>query len=134
MIDIKKITKESTQLQALSSSRYLWIIVACIPLLLNLPSSNVPIWALGLVIGGWVANKHPLRWIALAWLISVFFPPMSFLVLACCGVLLKNWKDCIYAALLGSILILIPIPEGFRNIGVVLVVVGLFLIIYKRIK
>lgn len=134
MIDIKNIAKESMLVQDQSNSRFLWMIVASIPLLFQLPSANVHVWALGLVIGGWIANKHPLRWIALAWLISVFFPPMPFLVLACSGVLLKNWKDCVYAALLGSVLTLIPIPGGFKNIGAVLIIVGLILIIYRRLK
>jgi len=134
MIDIKNIPKNPTAGRAHSNSMYLWIIVACLPLLFQLPSSNVPIWALGLAFGGWIANKHPLRWIALAWLISVFFPTMPFLLLACCGALLRNWRDCLYAALLGSALSLIPIPGELMNMGAVLIIVGLISIIYRKVK
>ncbi len=134
MIDIKNILNKSTFDQVHSDSNYSWIIVASIPLLYQLPSANVPVWALGLVIGWWVANKHPLRWIALAWLIAVFFPSTPFLLLACCGVLLKNWKDCIYAVLLGSALSLIPVPGEFKNMGALLIIVGLSMAIYRRIK
>lgn len=134
MIDVKNISDKSMVEQVQSNSRYLWIIVACIPLLFQLPSSAVPVWAFGLVFGGWIANKHPLRWIALAWFIYIFFPQMPFLLLACCGVLLKNWRDCIYAALLGSVLLLIQIPGELKNIGTVLIIVGLISIIYKKVK
>ncbi len=134
MNDIKNISNKSIVEQAQKKSRYLWMIVACIPLLFQLPSSTVPFWALGLIFGGLIANKHPLRWIALAWLISIFFPQMPFLLLACCGVLLKNWRDCIYGALLGSALLFIPIPGELKNIGTILIVVGLISIIFRKVK
>ncbi|MGL1887809.1 MAG: hypothetical protein OCD76_14935 [Reichenbachiella sp.] len=134
MIDIKNIRGDSVIDQVQSYSKYLWIVVACIPFLFQLPSTDVPVWALGLVLGGGIANKYPLRWISLAWLISVFFPQQPFLLLACCGVLLRNWRDCIYAALLGSVLTLIPIPGEFKNIGTVFIIVGLISIIYERVK
>ena len=134
MIDIKNIPNDPTVGRAHPNSKYLWIIIACLPLVFQLPSSDVPIWALGLAFGGWIANKHPLRWIALAWLISVFYPTMPFLLLACCGVPLKNWRDCLYAALLGSALSLAPIPGEFGNIGAVLIIAGLIVIIYRKVK
>ncbi len=134
MTEIKNISDESMDLQAITSSRFLWIVVASLPVLFHLPSSEIPIWALGLAAGGWIANKHPLRWIAIAWLISVFFPQMPFLLLACSGVLLKNWRDCLFAALLGSGLYLIPMPDAFLNTGLVLIIVGLISITYKSIK
>ena len=134
MINILKISNKLLVGQAQSNSSYLWIIVACLPLLFQLPSSNIPVWALGLMFGGWIANKHILRWVALAWIVSVIFCPFPFLLLACCGALLKNWRDCLYAALLGSILSLIHIPGEFMNIGAVLIILGLISIIYKRVK
>ena len=134
MIDIKNISDKSIVEQAQTIPGYLWIIVACIPLLFQLTSSAIPVWAFGLVFGGWLANKHPLRWIALAWFIYIFFPLVPFLLLACCGVLLKNWRDCIYAALLSSVLLLIHIPGELKNIGAVLIIVGLISIIYRKVK
>lgn len=134
MTNIKNIPNDQPVGRAHPNSKYLWIIVACLPLLFQLPSSDVPIWALGLAFGGWIANKHALRWIALAWLISVFFPTMPFLLLACCGVLLRNWRDCLYAALLGSVLSFIHIPGELKNMGAVLIIVGLILIIYRKVK
>lgn len=134
MIDIKNLPNDPTVGQVHSNSEYLWMIVACLPLLFQLPSSDVPIWAIGLAFGGWIANKHPLRWIALAWLIYVFLPTMPFLLLACCGVLLRNWRDCLYAALLGSVLSFIHIPRELNNMGAILIIVGLILIIYRKVK
>ena len=134
MVDAKHISPASTIDQIQSNSGYLWIIVACIPLLFQLPSSEVPVWAVGLVAGGWIANKHPLRWIALAWGIAVFFPVMPLLLLACCGALLKDWKHCIYAAVLGSALSLSPIPGEINNMGTVLIIIGLISIIYNKVR
>ncbi len=134
MNDVKNVSNKSVEEQAQTHSRYLWIIVAAIPLLFQLPSSDVPVWALGLVFGGWIANKHILRWIALAWIMAVFFPTMPLLLLACCGALLKDWRHCIYAAALGSALCLIPIPGEFSNIGTVFIIVGLISIVYKKVK
>ena len=131
---IKNIAKKLMIDQSQWNSSYLWIIVACIPLLFELPASSVSIWALGLVFGGLIANKHPLRWIALAWIISLFFPQMYFLLLACCGILLKNWKACLYAALLGVVLSMVAIPGAFMNIGTIFITTGLILIIYRSIK
>lgn len=134
MLDINKILKSSIAGEVGSNPKILWIIVACIPFLFQSPSSSIHIWAIGLVLGGWIANTHPIRWIALAWLIAVFFPLMPFLLLACCGVILKNWRDCLYAGLLGSTLSMIHIPDEFKNIGVIFIIVGLISIIYKRVK
>ena len=134
MMDIKKILKSPIVGQVRSNPKYLWIIVACIPLLFQSPSASIHIWALGLVLGGWIANIHPIRWIALAWIISVIFPSMPFLLLACCGALLKNWRDCLYAGLLGVALTMIYIPGELKNIGFIFIVVGLSSIIYKRVK
>lgn len=134
MMEIKNNLKKTITSRSESNSEYLWIIVASMPLLFQLIPSNVPVWAIGLVFGGWIANKHTLRWIALAWIVFVFFPSMPFLLLACSGVLLRNWWSCIYAALLGSVLCLVPIPGEFKNMGMVLIVVGLISIIYKKIK
>lgn len=133
-MEVKNSSKESLLNLGSSYSRFLWIPVATMPLFFQLSMSNVPIWALGLILGGWIANKHPLRWIALAWIIAVFFPAMPFLLLACCGVLLRNWKDCIYAALLGSALSIIPIPGEFMHMGMVLIIIGLISIIYRKVK
>ncbi len=134
MIDILKILNEPTDGQSRTDSMYLWIVVATIPFLFQLPSSDVPVWALGLVFGVWIANKHILRWIALAWIITVFFPTMPFLLLACSGALLTDWRHCIYAAVLGSALCLIPVPGEFGNMGAVLIIVGLISIIYRKVK
>lgn len=134
MMDIKKILQPSMVGQVRSNPKYLWIIVACIPFLFQLPSSSIPIWALGLVLGGWIANRHPIRWIALAWIVSVFFPAMPILLLACCGAFLKNWRDCLYAGLLGVALSMIHIPGEFKNIGTIFIIVGLISIVYKRVK
>ena len=134
MIHIKKILKASMFDKVQSNSKYLWIIVACIPFLFQLPSSSVYIWALGLILGGWIANKHPIRWIALAWIVSVFFPSMPFLLLACSGAFLKNWRDCLYAGLLGFSISMIHIPVELKNVGAIFIIVGLVLIIYKRVK
>jgi hypothetical protein len=134
MSETKNVSKESVTGEAEAYLGYLWIVVACMPLLFQLPSTAVPIWALILVIGGWIAHKHPLRWIALAWLTSIFFPGIPFLLIAGCGVLLKNWRDCMYAAILGSALALMPVPGEFRNIGTIFIIVGLIAIVHKRIN
>ncbi len=134
MIDISSISRKSGIDKVRTKGGFLWVIVACIPLLFRLPVSDVPVWSLGLVLGGWIANKHPLRWIALAWLIAVFFPQMPFLILACSGVLLQNWKDCMYAALLGFVVSFISVPGEFLNTGTILIIVGLVTIIYRRLK
>ncbi len=134
MIDIRNISRESAIDEVRANGGFLWLMVAFIPVLFRLPETAVPVWSLGLVLGGWIANKHPLRWIALAWIIAIFFPQMPFLILACSGVLLQNWRNCIYAALLGFVISLMPIPGEFLNTGTILIGVGLILIIYRKVK
>ena len=134
MPENKDILKSHTVGQLQLNSSYSWIIVATLPFLFQVPQSVTPVWALGLVVGSFIANKHVLRWIALAWILSVFFPLMPFLLLACCGILLMDWRQCIYAAVLGSALTLIPIPGEFRNMGTLLIIIGLILMIYQKVK
>ncbi len=134
MIDVKKIFDTSMIDQTQSDVSYLWIIVACIPFIFQLPLTMVPVWAIGLIGGWWIANKYVLRWVALAWGVSVFFPAMPLLLLACCGALMNGWRQCIYAALLGSVLCLITSQGILNNTGSVLIVIGLALTIYKKLR
>lgn len=134
MPENENISKSHTVGQLQLNSSYSWILVATLPFLFQLPLSVTPVWAMGLIVGGLIANKHILRWIALAWILSIFFPLMPLLLLACCGMLLMGWRQCIYAAVLGSTLILIPILGELKNMGTLLIITGLILMIYQKVK
>ena len=104
--------------------RYAWLVAALLPVLCQIPLSVLPVWAATLLLGGYIAKDHILRWVALGWIASVLFPATPLIMVAVSGAMLKGYRSCIYAVLFGITLCFLSISGLFMNTGFLLIVIG----------
>lgn len=109
-----------------------WLVAGILPVLWQPSVLGAIAWGAAMVVGGFIARAQPLRWLALGWIAWAAIPGAPFLAIAASGTVAGNSRNCVYAALLGSGLCLLAVPDVGLNAGTLLILAGCVAALWER--
>lgn len=101
-----------------------WLVASILPALWQPPVAGAIAWGLAILLGGLIARGQLLRWVALGWIASLAIPGAPFLAIAASGAIAKEGRHVVYAAVLGTGLCLLGLPQVLLNAGTLLILAG----------
>ncbi len=101
-----------------------WLVAGILPVLWQPSVFGAIAWGAAMVVGGFIAREQPLRWIALGWIAWAAIPGAPFLAIAASGTVAGDRRNCVYAALFGSGLCLLALPDVGLSAGTLLIYEG----------
>ena len=109
-----------------------WLVAGILPVLWQPSVAGAIAWGVAMLAGGFIAREQPLRWIALGWIAWAAIPGAPFLAIAASGTVAGKGRNCVYAALLGSGLCLLGVPDVGLNAGTLLILAGCVAALWGR--
>ena len=101
-----------------------WLVAGLLPAFWQPSIAGAIAWGVAVLLGGYVARGRPLRWVAIGWIASVVIPGTPLLAIAAGGTIANKRRDCVCAALLGTGLCLLDIPDVALNAGTLVILIG----------